>query len=202
VDGIAEPQEGGPPRWRERTPEELQRIATLVRSAVGFDERRGDRVEVVSMRFAEEASMPPEQAGFLGLPIAPVLGTRLTESALLALVALAAILLIGRPMAGRIAASLAPVPALAGPDGALPEDAAGMAAGGGTAQLAAGPGGAALPPGANPAAVGDPESLITLANVQGQMRASSIRSLTELVEQHPDEAVSVLRRWLNPEDAS
>ncbi|WP_229682682.1 flagellar M-ring protein FliF C-terminal domain-containing protein [Siccirubricoccus deserti] len=202
VDGIAEPQEGGAPRWRERTPEELQRIATLVRSAVGFDERRGDRVEVVSMRFAEEAPMPPEQAGFLGLPIAPVLGTRLTESALLALVALAAILLIGRPLAGRIAASLAPVPALAGPDGALPEDATGMVAGGGTAQLAAGPGGAALPPGADPAAISDPESLITLANVQGQMRASSIRSLTELVEQHPDEAVSVLRRWLNPEDAS
>jgi flagellar M-ring protein FliF len=157
------------------------------------------------MRFAEEASMPPEQAGFLGLPIAPVLGTRLTESALLALVALAAILLIGRPMAGRIAASLAPVPALAGPGGALPEDAAGMIAGGGpsgVAQLATGPGGAALPPGTDPAAIGDPESLITLANVQGQMRASSIRSLTELVEQHPDEAVSVLRRWLNPEDAS
>jgi flagellar M-ring protein FliF len=204
VDGIAEPQEGGAPRWRERTPEELQRIATLVRSAVGFDERRGDRVEVVSMRFIEEASMPPEHAGFLGLPIAPVLGTRLTESILLALVALVAILLIGRPMVGRIAASLVPVPALAGPGGALAEEAAGMIAGGGPAQLAGaiGPGGVALPPGADPAMLGDPESLITLANVQGQMRASSIKSLTELVEQHPDEAISVLRRWLNPEDAS
>jgi flagellar M-ring protein FliF len=211
VDGIAEPQDGAAPRWRERTPEELQRIATLVRSAVGFDERRGDRVEVVSMRFAEDASMPPDQAGFLGLPIAPVLGARLTESALLALVALAAILLIGRPVAGRIAASLVPVPALAGAGGALPEDAApaGMIAGavgggpGGVAQLAggaAGPGGVALPPGVDPAA--EPDSLITLANVQGQMRASSIKSLTELVEQHPDEAISVLRRWLNPEDAT
>ncbi|TDG27007.1 flagellar M-ring protein FliF, partial [Paracraurococcus ruber] len=107
VDGVSEPVEGAAPRWRERTPEELNRIAALVRSAIGFDERRGDRVEVVSMRFVEDAPADAPD-GFFGLPISPTLGARLIESAMLALVALVAILLLGRPMIGRISASLAP----------------------------------------------------------------------------------------------
>ncbi|WP_149536193.1 flagellar basal-body MS-ring/collar protein FliF [Siccirubricoccus phaeus] len=211
VDGVMEPQEGGAPRWRERTPEELARIATLVRSAVGFDERRGDRVEVVSMRFAEDGLAPPAPEAFLGLPIAPVLGTRLLESVLLALVALAAILLIGKPMVVRLAATLLPQPALAaaGAEGALAEGAAAEAAlAGNPAALAAL---AALPPGADAATVaatlaavanGDAEAMVQVQNVQGQMRASAIKALTDLIDAHPDEAVSVLRRWLNPEDAS
>ena len=34
--------------------EELDRITGLVRSAIGYDEKRGDQVEVVSMRFAAD----------------------------------------------------------------------------------------------------------------------------------------------------
>ncbi|MBK1662716.1 hypothetical protein CKO45_31570, partial [Paracraurococcus ruber] len=54
--------------------------------------------------------------------------------------------------------------------------------------------GGALPPGE--------EGMVSLANVQGQMRASSINNLMQLVEQHPDESLVVIRRWLNPDDAS
>ncbi|MFC7473214.1 flagellar basal-body MS-ring/collar protein FliF [Dankookia sp. GCM10030260] len=201
VDGVTE---GEPPRWRERSPEELARIAALVRSAVGFDDKRGDKIEVVSMRFVEETLPVDAAPGFLGLPISPALATRLAESALLALVALAGILLVGRPMVGRIAASLAPVAALAGPAGALagggtlpggPEEVAALAAG-----TAAG-GGGALPPGADPAALpGAEESMVSLAHVQGQMRASSLNALSQMVQRHPDESLAVLRRWLDPED--
>jgi flagellar M-ring protein FliF len=173
VDGLAE---GG--AWRERTPEELARIASLVRSAVGFDERRGDKVEVVSMRFVEEAQGPAGPPGFLGLPIAPALATRLIESGLLAVVALVAILLLGRPVIGRVAASLAPAaPALA--EGAE-----------GDASLEGGEAGRL--PGS--------ETMIDRAQIEGQLRASAINNLLELVEQHPDEALSVLRRWLTPEE--
>jgi flagellar M-ring protein FliF len=174
VDGLAE---GG--AWRERTPEELARIATLVRSAIGFDERRGDKVEVVSMRFVDEAGGAAEPSGFLGLPIAPALATRLIESGLLAMVALVAILLLGRPVIGRLAASLAP------PAPALAEGTAE-----GAASLEAGD------PGRLPGA----EAMIDRAQIEGQVRASAINNLIELVEQHPDEALSVLRRWLTPEE--
>jgi flagellar M-ring protein FliF len=174
VDGLAE---GG--AWRERTPEELARIASLVRSAIGFDERRGDKVEVVSMRFVEEAQGPLDPPGFLGLPIAPALATRLIESGLLAVVALAAILLLGRPVIGRVAASLAP-PAPAIAEGAAEADAA--VEGGEAARLTGA------------------EAMIDRAQIEGQVRASAINNLIELVQQHPDEALSVLRRWLTPEE--
>ncbi|MBX6744557.1 MAG: flagellar M-ring protein FliF, partial [Acetobacteraceae bacterium] len=188
VDGVMEPQPGGEPRWRERTPEELARLATLVRSAIGFDERRGDKVEVVSMRFVPEDAPLAEPAGLFGL-FTPAMLTRLAESALLALVALAAILLLGRPVVGRLSASLAPQPALAAaPDGAAP-----------AALPAAGSDGAALPQGTDPAALPPAEGLVSLAHVEGQMRASSLQALVQLVESHPDESLSVLRRWLSPE---
>ena len=39
--------------YTPREKEELDRIAALVRSAIGFDQRRGDQVEIVNLRFAE-----------------------------------------------------------------------------------------------------------------------------------------------------
>lgn len=199
VDGVVEP----PAPWRERTPEELARIGALVRSAVGFDERRGDKVEVVSMRFVEEAQAAPDRPSFLGLPISPALGTRLVESGLLALVALAAILMLGRPMIGRITAVLAPQAALAGAGsgaaggGSLAGPEGGMAEG----DIPGQPGDAALPPEDGPARLAAGDTMIDIANVQGQLRASAINNLVQLVQQHPDEALSVMRRWLAPEGA-
>jgi len=206
VDAVAEPQAGGPPRWRERTPEELTRLAALVRSAIGFDERRGDRVEVVSMRFAEEAPTAAEEPGFLGFTMGPTLFARLVESALLALVALAAILVLGRPVLGRVMATLVPPPP------AVEGAAAGEA---GAAALPGAPGAPALP--GAPVVVTLPdgttttlpavtdtgaEGMVGLAHVQGQMRASALLKLIELTKQNPDESLAVLRRWLAPEGAS
>ncbi len=203
VDGISEPGEGGTPRWRERNAEELARITALVRSAVGFNEQRGDKVEVVSMRFAA----PPEggseaPAGFMGLDFSAPMLTRLTESALMALVALAAILLVGRPMVSRLTATLVPA-------GTLPGAQAGGAIGGGTA----GAGATALPgggeahaalPGASggAAALTGAEEMISLSHVEGQLRASSIAALAEMVSRHPEESVGVMRRWLAPTEAT
>lgn len=210
VDGVWEPQANGPPQFRERSAEELQRIASLVRSAVGFNEQRGDRVDVVNLRFAEPPPLDAASDGFtiLGQTIPPALLARLTETAILALVALAAILLVGRPMANRLTVALMPQPALAGggagageagtaigPDGtpiALPAGAAGVA-----------PDGTPLLPGqaANP---GEPnaEGMVDVARIEGQMRASALAALAQLIDQNTDASVQVIRRWLAPEDAS
>lgn len=183
VDGVAEPVEGGPPRLRERTPEELARLVTLVRGAVGFNEPRGDRVEVVSMRFAEpdNAAPPP---GMFGLDLPQAMVFRLLETAVLALVGLLAILLIGRPVAKRLAISLAPAPALA---------AAGDA--GGPPMLDA----EGRPMVPAPAEAGS-EQMLTLSQIDGAMRASSVQKLIEMVKQQPDEALAVVRGWLAPGD--
>ena len=45
--------------YQPRPQEELDRIAALVRTAVGFDQNRGDQVEVVNLRFAEAPPPSP-----------------------------------------------------------------------------------------------------------------------------------------------
>jgi flagellar M-ring protein FliF len=205
VDGVWEPVAGAAPRWRERTADEMARIQSLVRSAVGFDERRGDRVEVVSLRFAEPppAEVAPEGFVILGQAVPPALMGRIVESAILALVALVAILLLGRPIVGRLGLALAPPPALAaaGAAGALPAGAAFDAAiaGPGGAAIAGAPGATALPaaPGTEAA---QEDAMVSVARVEGQMRASALQALAELVDQNPEQAVGVLRRWLTPEE--
>ena len=35
-----------------------------------------------------------------------------------------------------------------------------------------------------------------MANVQGQLRASAIRKVTQLVERHPDTTLAIIRAWI------
>jgi flagellar M-ring protein FliF len=44
--------------FEKRAPEEIARLDTLVRSAVGFDSTRGDQISVISVPFAIPASIP------------------------------------------------------------------------------------------------------------------------------------------------
>ena len=192
VDGVWEaPAGGGAAGFRERTPEELQRITALVRGAIGFDERRGDAVEVGSLRFAEPPAGDAAAPGMFDLAFSSTTLARLMESALYALVALVAILLVGRPAVGRL------VTAVNRPAGAIAGAAGGAAAiAGGAAGAIAGEAAPAALPGAT-----ETDAMVSLAMVEGQMRASSITRLQELVDRHPEEALSVVRRWMAPEGA-
>ncbi|MFX6804113.1 flagellar M-ring protein FliF C-terminal domain-containing protein, partial [Acinetobacter baumannii] len=55
--------------YAARAKEDLDRIAALVRSAIGFDQKRGDQVEIVNLRFAEVPSVIPAETpkGLLGM---------------------------------------------------------------------------------------------------------------------------------------
>lgn len=193
VDGIETPVVNGPPTWKERPPEELERIGKLVRSAIGFDEKRGDKVEVVSMRFVTEAGgAPPEALGMLASMLANGDGMRLAQLGIVALIALLGILTVLRPMAMRLSAAVVPsakavagpgagAGALAGPDGSP----ALLAVSTGTDLVAVGGGGEA--------------ATVNLANVLGLMRASSIRRVSEFVEKHPEESLSIVRGWMQRE---
>ena len=105
---------------RTRSKEELDRIAALVRSAIGFDQKRGDQVEVVNLRFAEAPAVPPvvEPTGLLGM-------LQFTKDDVMYVIELGVMMLLGlvvlfmviRPLVQRILAAEV-VPALT--DGALP----------------------------------------------------------------------------------
>jgi flagellar M-ring protein FliF len=153
---------------------------------VGFDERRGDKVEVVAMRFAEPPMvMDSGEPGFFDIAFTSSSVARIVESALFALVALIAILLLGRPAVRRLVtlAKPAQVSALAGAAGGAALAGAGSGGGGGLPAVA----------GAN-----DQDGMVSLAMVQGQMRASSINRIQELVDTNPEQSLNVIRRWIAP----
>ncbi len=200
VDQVPVKGADGNTTWQDRTPDELGRIASLARSAVGFDEKRGDKVEVVSLRFVD-ADAPADVAkpALFGLPIDKSDLMKLGQTAVLAIVALLALLFVLRPMVLRLTTN---APALA--------DAAGAAAGGAGGLTLTGPNGQAVSvaggggtlalagPGGNRGAGGgqEDESMVMLGNVEGALRASSLRNVADLVEKHPEESLAVMRGWM------
>jgi flagellar M-ring protein FliF len=189
VDGVTTRAADGQPAWRELSQPDLDRIAMLVKSAVGFDEKRGDRVDVVNMRFntPEELADPaPVAAAWMQFGKADMIW--LITIGAIVLVALFALGFVVRPLALKLAS---PLPAILP---ALPAPPAGE-----TGALLIG----AAPPLATalvqvPPLVenGEQDTMLNVTNVQGGVRASSIRQLGELVETQPTATVTVIRGWL------
>ena len=69
------------------------------------------------------------------------------------------------------------------------------------AEAAIAAGGAPALPGASAEdGVAAPDALVNIARVDGQIRASALQALAQLVDENPDQSVGVLRRWLMPEE--
>jgi len=45
------------------------------------------------------------------------------------------------------------------------------------------------------------ERMTTLANIEGQLRLSSIRKIADLVDKHPEESVAIMRGWMAEEQS-
>lgn len=43
--------------------------------------------------------------------------------------------------------------------------------------------------------------MVSVSNIDGQMRASSIRRIADLIDQHPEESLSIMRAWMHMEAA-
>jgi flagellar M-ring protein FliF len=43
--------------------------------------------------------------------------------------------------------------------------------------------------------------MVNMANIEGQLRASSIRKLSEMVEKHPEASLSIMRGWMTQEQS-
>ena len=163
---------------------EVEQITELVRSAVGFDADRGDQVSVINMQFARmEAQEVVEVEAFLGLGRDDYF--RVAELMIFAIIAMLVVLLVFRPLVSR-ALSIAQAVAQA----AAAEQAA-------EAQLIAQQQAALGAPGMEGAEpVSEVEQMIGLAQVEGRVRASSLKKVGELVDDHPEEALAIIRNWL------
>jgi hypothetical protein len=57
------------------------------------------------------------------------------------------------------------------------------------------------PPGGAIAGLLEDESMVSISQIEGQLRASSIRRISDLADKHPDETLSILRGWMAQETA-
>ncbi|MGC1664409.1 MAG: flagellar basal-body MS-ring/collar protein FliF [Bradyrhizobium sp.] len=189
VDGNYTKNDKGEMVYQERGKAQLDQIAALVRSAIGFDQKRGDQVEVVNLRFAEAPIVAPlaEPAGLLGM-------LQFTKDDVMYVIELGVMMLLGlvvlfmviRPLVKRIIADEVAAPAAGG--GMLPAIADGSA----QAAPAGGSSGPGLVPGINSTA-----QLIDVAQVQGQVHAQSVHRVGELAERNPNETAAIIRQWLS-----
>lgn len=208
VDGLYSPGASGEVTYQPRTKEDLDRIAALVRSAVGFDEKRGDHVEVVNLRFAEGPAAVPMENQKTGIAALFDFGrediVRFAELGSLLLMTVLVLLFVVRPLVGRIVATETPALAAAGAGvGGM------LAAGEGEAETAAariGPDGlpVALPSGQAGAELGsEPDGThptharLDEAKALGAVQAGSIRKIGEMIDETPMEAAAIIRGWLN-----
>ncbi len=192
VDGVYRPNAEGVEEYVPRTEEELDQIATLVRSAIGYDATRGDTLEVVNMPFAAiETSDTPFDNTLFGFDKNKLLDA--AEVLTVAIMIILVVLLVIQPMVGRLLSTgnededeksksgdqgLLPDgsvrPALTGPDG-----------------LSLGDGGEFQIPDGD-----ENVSMLNVESVEGQVKASSVKKIEDIVENYPNETVSVIRSWM------
>jgi len=203
VDGQYGTDANGERVYEERSEAELEQIAALVRSAVGFDANRGDVVEVANMRFAETETPEVEDIdsfSLLGLSKEDLY--KLVELALFGIVSLLVLLLVVRPLVNRLISAIpeaAPAgagqarleggdapPALEGPDayqtaGQI-EGPSAEGAGGALAVSGGGQGGA-----------------LSVDQVDDRLRDSSVKKVGDIVRSHPEESAAIIRSWMYAE---
>jgi flagellar M-ring protein FliF len=188
VDGTYAKNDKGEIAYQERPKAELDRIAALVRSAIGFDQKRGDQIEVVNLRFAELPQNPiAEPTGVMSMfAFTKDDLMRGIELAVMAVLGIIVLLLVVRPLVRRIITSEpgANLPALAHPQ--APESHSTAMT---TMHTLATP--------SLPIAPHSPTAkMLDIAQVQGQVHAQSVQRVAELVDKNPNETVAVIRQWL------
>ena len=177
--------------YEPRPQEEIDRITALVRSAIGFDEKRGDRIEVVNLRFAEVAGTPQiiEDGGFMSM-------LRFTTDDIMhavnllvvAILSLLVLLFVVRPLVRRVV---------------TPDETAVRALPAAEPVLVRQEIERANP--VPPAPLVPPENRATrqieFAQMQGEVHQQSIQKVGELASRNPYETVSILRQWMHERTA-
>lgn len=184
VDGMYAENKDGELQYTPRTEEEIASIERLVRSAVGYDEKRGDEVSVVNIQFAEgpkeifsEGPMDWIKEDLSGIIQTFVLGG----------VAILAILLVIRPLVAR---------AIETAEQAQREDEMEQAA------LAAPSYSVRLTDQSRRGSEDfdedepDIDEMINIDRIDGKVKSSSYKKINNMVEKHAEETVQIIRGWL------
>jgi len=173
VDGTYAKTADGSEAYTPRTEEELKQLKTLVSSAIGYDEKRGDKVEVVNMRFTQEVFKVAEESFFDKFRL-EIQG--LIKTIVIGVIATLAILLLLRPAINTL------IETIKSPSQRVNAEMAALQGGNGNAQ-------------GYVDSVQEIDKVIEVANVKGGMKASTMKKVNEIIEKYPDETMGVLRQW-------
>ncbi|MFM9975856.1 MAG: flagellar basal-body MS-ring/collar protein FliF [Beijerinckiaceae bacterium] len=190
VDGSYGRATNGQPDYQPRAQEDLDRITALVRSSIGYDQRRGDLIEVINLRFAEAPTVEEvkELSMFERLFSFSKDDTfRMLELGVLGLVTVFVFLFVVRPFMATLNSVDKDVKTvmIKAPDGKMVAVAAPSA----SAAALAGTG-LIEPPTAT-------EQMIEMSQISGALQARSIEKVGEVATQNPQETVAILRQWIH-----
>jgi flagellar M-ring protein FliF len=189
--------EDGEVSFVPRSEEELGKLAALVRSAVGFNEARGDVITVENLPFVDLDETMPRFAPSSITEVVYRNFDSITQAVALLLIGVALIFGVARPVISRVMpqttynAQGEPVAMgeLSLDDLNFAEGEEGME---GVAALSGG-GQAALP---KRSVDQELDQMLEIRDVDGKVRASSVRKLGRIAEQYPEEVVAILRTWI------
>ena len=200
VDGRYVTDDEGVRTYEARSTEEMDKISTLIKAAIGIDEDRGDALEVANLQFAvlDAAEGLVDDRMLFGFEKSDLIDA--AEIMVVAIMVILVVLLILQPMVTKLMnVELSSRPGL---DDMLQHD-----------LLAASPANPALAPPPTGAvqigADGQPisqnnddeenDDLINIQGIEGRVKASTIKKVEEIVDNYPEETVSVIRSWMSQE---
>lgn len=188
VDGTYTTDADGKKTYQPRSDEEVKRIEALVKSAIGYDDTRGDRIEVANLQFAEVDMGDTANASNLlfGFERSDLL--RAAEIITVAVMIILVVLLVLQPMVGRLLST-----ETAGNDDETFDT--NLLTGRAMNPALTGPAGEEF----QAPAVEEEDSLIDMKQVEGKVKASSVRKVEDIVSTYPTETVAVLRSWMSQE---
>lgn len=186
INGIRTVDQSGNVTYEDRSPDELDRLRSLIESASGINLDRGDSISIDSLQFVDYGADSIE-------PVGVSFGQMLSENlasilrGLFALGLIAAVLMLGvRPTLRLMleAPKLAAEPALLD---------AGNASGGATVKLADNAG---ATPMIAEAVDSSANMLPPLISSTGSLERQRINAFTNIVEQEPEESMKIINHWL------
>lgn len=188
VDGKYEKNAEGKEQYKPREAPEIDQLSNLVKAVVGFQQKRGDVVNVVNLQFVNSEFLS-EDDGFLSqIGLHRRDWVRIIEAAILGLVVLIIFLFVFKPYMGRV---------LGGEEGLSGAMAAGgsMSMGVKTPLMPGVPGSQELAPSLrdlpsqNTPSTGEEKALFN-------ERLQRLQSVEDMIKQQPENAALIMRIWM------
>lgn len=210
IDGTYTTDKDGNKVYQPRSEQEIKNITALVSSAIGLDDKRGDKLEVINMQFADISTEEVDDGTkILGFERSDLLNA--AEVLVVAIMIILVVLLVLQPMVGRL---LAQDGAGSGDGSSQDMDPMGLLPG----STAAHGNPALMPPGAMGAngmpgmamngdaaefmsGGGEMDSMIDVQKVEGRVKASSLKKVEDIITAYPEETVAVLRSWMMTQES-